>query len=93
MTREQDRKKMFDFMIQEGANEFWATSAMRHIMGAFAGNTYWLTNIKNPAIVIGEFGMVDKFTVDCIINIESDKTNGTLTYEFDRGHKVRVKAA
>jgi len=92
MTREQNRQKMFDYMLHKGVDRFWANSALKHIMLSFAGNAHWLTDIREPKVIVGAGGTVDKFTVNCTINTESGNTNGRLTYTFGRGHKVRIKA-
>ena len=91
MTREEDRQKLLDFMLHKRADRFWANSAIHHIMLNFSNNTYWLTEIRNPKIIIGKYGMVDKFTMDCSINTESKKVKGKLSYTFNAGHKVQIK--
>jgi len=91
MTREQNRQKIFDFLIHKGANKFWANIALKHIMLNFAGNTYWITDITSPKVFIGPYGMVDRFTVKCSINTESGKSNGKLIYTHGGSHKVQIK--
>jgi len=92
MTREQNRQKIYDFLMHKGADRFWANAALKHIMLSFAGNTHWLTEIRCPKVIVGAGGMVDKFTVSCTINTEAGNTKGRLTYTFGNGHKVRIKA-
>ena len=91
MSREQDRQKLYGFMISKGADKFWTNTALRHIMLNFAGNTYWVTNITYPKVTVGEFGMIDKFTVRCLINTEQGSKAGMLTYTFCDGHKVVIR--
>ncbi len=91
MTREQIRQKIYDFLLHKGADRFWAASALKHVMLNMAGNTWWLTEIRSPNVVIGQFGIVDKLTLICTINSIKEKVKGRLTYTFGKGHKVRVR--
>ncbi len=90
MTREQYKQKIMDFMLCKGVDKFWANSAIHHIMLNFAGNTYWLTDIKRLKVFVGEYGMVNKFTMQCIINRVNDKVAGKMVYTFNRSHKVSI---
>jgi hypothetical protein len=90
MTRENIRQKIYDYMLHKGADRFWANAALKHIMLNFAGNTFWLADIRDPKVIIGAYGMINKFTVKCSINTESQKVDGKLIYTFGHGHKVRV---
>ena len=90
MKREQYRQKIKDFMLCKGIDVFWANSALKHIMLNFAGNDYWITDIKRLSVIVGNYGMVDKFTMYCTINRVNDITQGILTYTFDRLHKVSI---
>ena len=89
--RDKDRQKIYDFMIHKGVDKFWANAALKHIMLNFAGNAYWLTEIRTPKVIIGMDNMISKFTVLCTINTVNSNTKGRLTYTFGRGHKVSVK--
>ena len=91
MTREQNRQKIYDFLMHKGADRFWVNAALKHIMLSFAGNTYWLTEIRSPKAIIGAYGMVDRFVIKCSINTESGKVNGKLIYTHGGSHKVQVK--
>lgn len=91
--RQQNKQKILNFLIRKGADKFWANSALRHIMLNFAGNTYWLTEIRNLKVIIGQFGMVDKFTMTCTINAENGAVPGKFIYTHDSGHKVRICSA
>jgi len=91
MTRLENRQKIHDFLIQKGADRFWVGVALKHIMLNFAGNTYWIDEIRNPKAIIGGFGMVDKFSAICTINTETKTLKGQLIYTHDASHKVQVK--
>jgi len=91
MTREQTRQKIYDFLMHKGADRFWANAALKHIMLSLAGNTHWITEIRSPKAIIGNYGMVDKFSAKCSINTVGQKVSGKLIYTFCRGHKVQVK--
>ena len=85
---------MFNYMLHKGADRFWANVALKHIMLNFAGNNHWLTDIKNPKIKVVEFGMVDRFSIDCKINTESETVSGKLIYKHGKAkHHVQVKSA
>jgi len=92
MKREEYRQKIEAFLLHKGADKFWANSALRHIMLNFAGNNYWITNIRNLKVIIGQHGMVNRFTMICTINSEAASTKGRFTYSFGAGHKVRITA-
>ena len=90
MTRNQYKQKIMGFMLRKGVDKFWANSAIKHIMLNFAGNDYWLTDIKRLTVIVGDYGMVNKFTMQCIINKVNNIMQGKLIYTFDRSHKISI---
>jgi len=85
-------EKITDFLRHNKVDAFWINSAIGWIRRGLAGNCHWCTELHNPKVTVDKkFHCVKKFTVQCTINTVEGHKPGTLTYTFNKGHKVTIK--
>lgn len=98
MKRVEMESLIRNYLLNNGVDKFWTSSAMGWIQAGLAGNKYFVTSISNPKLEVdADYKCVIKFEckVDyCMPDQPEGKQNrkGKLVYAFDKkSHKVNVK--
>lgn len=86
-----------NYLLNNGVDKFWTSSAMVWIQSGLAGNKYFVTRVSNPKLEVDTFyNCVVKFEckVDyCMPDQPEGKQDrkGKMVYAFDKkSHKVRI---
>ena len=95
---DQELDPLKDYLIRNGIRPFWVHSALDWVRGVMAGNTHWVTDLRNPRVSSHKdyTGVIRRLTVHCTIHSESAAVPGKIIYTFRTGgkggHRVEIKA-
>ena len=80
-------KQIQDFLMASGVSRFWAYSQTSAISNVLANNKFFVTYLRNPAVVVSEDKFVQEFTAEVVVNWPGGTgrtvCEGKLRYSFD----------
>jgi hypothetical protein len=96
-TQKDELDYLKDFLLRNGIEPFWASSAIVWVRRAMAGNTHWATDLKRPRVCQSNAykGVVKRLSVHCTLHSTTASVPGKIVYTFRPGrggHKVHIKA-